>query len=258
MNLKEKLEFHYKAFDKTHLSPDPLQFLHQYSDENDIEVTGLISALFAYGNVKQIVNTLNRITAILGKHPYNFLLNVKETEIKKLFKGVYHRFYSNYDVETLFIILRQILREEKSIKNIFIKGYNCNEKNLKNAISEFSQRMFLNSVLNKRKKTHGLTFMFPDPRNGSACKRMNLFLRWMIRKDNLDFGLWGEIPPRKLVIPVDTHVSKICRLLKLTARKNADWKMAEEITENLKKFDSVDPVKYDFAICHIGMRKLKF
>jgi len=100
--------------------------------------------------------------------------------------------------------------------------------------------------------------MFPIPEKGSACKRMNLFLRWMVRKDELDFGLWNEIPVSKLIIPVDTHVASICTELKLTTRKNVSWKMAEEITENLKKFDPDDPVKYDFAICHIGMRKLKF
>jgi uncharacterized protein (TIGR02757 family) len=87
---------------------------------------------------------------------------------------------------------------------------------------------------------------------------MNLFLRWMVRKDELDFGIWNEIPPDKLVIPVDTHIARICKLLKLTKRENVSWKMAEEITENLKKFDPADPVKYDFAICHIGMRKMVF
>jgi uncharacterized protein (TIGR02757 family) len=104
----------------------------------------------------------------------------------------------------------------------------------------------------------GIKFMFPRPELGSACKRMNLFLRWMVRKDELDFGIWNEIPSDKLVIPVDTHIARICQLLKLTKRKNVSWKMAEEITENLKRFDPADPVKYDFAICHIGMRKLKF
>lgn len=106
--------------------------------------------------------------------------------------------------------------------------------------------------------THGMKFMIPDPLKGSACKRMNLFLRWMIRKDQLDFGLWNEIPASKLVIPVDTHVAKICKQLKLTKKKNESWQMAEEITEHLKKFDAFDPVKYDFAICHIGIRKLMF
>jgi len=99
--------------------------------------------------------------------------------------------------------------------------------------------------------------MFPDPKKGSACKRMNLFLRWMVRKDDMDLGLWGEIPTSKLIIPVDTHVARIAKELGLTKQTTANWKMAEEITENLKMFDREDPVKYDFALCHIGMRKLK-
>ncbi len=106
--------------------------------------------------------------------------------------------------------------------------------------------------------SRGLKFMFPLPEKGSACKRMNLFLRWMVRKDELDFGLWGEIPTSKLIMPVDTHIARICKQLKLTESKNVSWNMAEEITKNLKKFDLNDPVKYDFAICHIGMRKLSF
>ena len=100
--------------------------------------------------------------------------------------------------------------------------------------------------------------MFPLPSKGSACKRSNLFLRWMVRQDDLDFGIWDKIPKSKLIIPVDTHVAKICKTLKLTTRKNVCWLMAEEITNNLKAFDAEDPVKYDFAICHIGMRKLSF
>ena len=100
--------------------------------------------------------------------------------------------------------------------------------------------------------------MFPNPQSGSACKRMNLFLRWMVRKDELDFGIWKAVRKDQLVIPVDTHIARISRELGLTTRKNVSWQMAEEITEKLKKFDSKDPIKYDFAICHIGIRKLEF
>ena len=118
---------------------------------------------------------------------------------------------------------------------------------------ELYQNLFV-----EEKVTQGIKFMFPLPSKGSVCKRMNLFLRWMVRKDELDFGLWDEIDKSKLIIPVDTHIARICRKLKLTKKKNINWNMAEEITENLKKYDPDDPVKYDFAICHIGMRKLRF
>jgi uncharacterized protein (TIGR02757 family) len=131
------------------------------------------------------------------------------------------------------------------------------DENLKDAISFFS-RHFLEIISSNEGLTHGVKFMFSDPVNGSACKRMNLFLRWIVRKDQLDFGLWNEIHTSQLIIPVDTHVAKICKMIGLSSTKNVSWKMAEEITNKLKKFDPADPVKYDFAICHIGMRKLAF
>ena len=144
------------------------------------------------------------------------------------------------------------------LKNYFYPDIKETDSNTKNAITNFSN-YFLQKAQNEfGELSRGLKFMFPLPEKGSACKRMNLFLRWMVRKDELDFGLWDEIPTSKLIIPVDTHIARICKQLKLTKRKNVSWQMAEEITENLKQFDPNDPVKYDFAICHIGMRKLSF
>jgi len=151
-----------------------------------------------------------------------------------------------------------VYNEFGSLKKLFLSGYQETDSNTKNAIANFSD-FFLQTALNEfGVLSRGLKFMFPLPEKRSACKRMNLFLRWMVRKDDLDFGLWNEISTSKLIIPVDTHVARICKQLKLTKRKNVSWQMAEEITDNLKKFDINDPVKYDFAICHIGMRKLSF
>lgn len=258
MNLKQKLEYHYKTFDRTKMEPDPLQFLHLFKDERDIEVMGLITSVFAYGNVKQIENTIKKLLVFFDGKPYEFIKNFSGESGKKSLQGINHRFYSEDDIIKLLIILNKELIIHKSIKNIFINGYNISDYNVKNGISNFSNH-FLNSFIQSfGRVSNGIKFMFPLPEKGSACKRMNLFLRWMIRKDELDFGLWNEIPTSKLVIPVDTHIARICKQLNLTARKNADWKMAEEITDNLKKFDPLDPVKYDFAICHIGIRKLKF
>lgn len=259
MNLKQKLDYHYNAFNKSQISPDPLQFLHLYKNENDIELIGFIASIFAYGNVRQIINTLERISTILGKEPYNYILNFSEEEYENL-EGLKHRFYTQEDIINLFIVLRDIYSSFGSLKYLFFTFYNPEEYNLKNAISNFSEHLVseIKKQTNSINVTRGIKFMFPIPEKGSACKRMNLFLRWMVRKDELDFGLWSEIPTSKLVIPVDTHIAKICKYLKLTRRKNVCWKMAEEITNNLKRFDPIDPVKYDFALCHIGMRKLKF
>ncbi|MCW8803075.1 MAG: TIGR02757 family protein [Ignavibacteriaceae bacterium] len=256
MNIKNKLEYHYKAFDKSKLEPDPLQFSHKFKDENDIEVMAFIASVFAYGNVKQIVNTLNRFLAIANNKPYRFIQSFS-TNNSKLGNFI-HRFYSTEDILQLFQLLNLVYNEFGSLKKLFLTGYQEVDSNTKNAITNFS-----NHFLQKAQDEYGtlsrvLKFMFPLPEKGSACKRMNLFLRWMVRKDELDFGLWREIPTSKLIIPVDTHVARICKQLKLTKRKIVSWQMAEEITYNLKQFDPNDPIKYDFAICHIGMRKLSF
>lgn len=254
--LKKKLDDHYKFFDRTKISPDPLEFPHRFTHPLDIEISAFVSSVFAYGNVKQIMNTLEKLHNIMGSSPLNFILSYPEEKKNQLFKNIKHRFYSSGDVHSLFAALGKIYRRHISLKNLFL-FCNANEFELKKSLSQFSCKMIELSS-NSKKPSRGIVFMFPNPEKGSACKRMNLFLRWMVRKDELDFGLWNEIPTSKLLIPVDVHIARICKQLKLTNKKNVSWKMAEEISEKLKKFDPVDPVKYDFAICHIGMRKLEF
>jgi len=257
LNLKKKLEYHYKYFNKRNISPDPIEFLHRYKNYFDIEISGIVSSIFAYGNVKQINQTLQSIHSIMNHQPYDFVINYNYSTDKKFFKKIVHRFYTSDDISKFFYVLNKIYVSYQSLKYFFLLYYFNEEKNLKSSISFFSKNML--GIFNSRfNVSAGIKFMFPDPLKGSACKRMNLFLRWMVRKDDIDFGLWNEIPASKLVIPVDTHVAKICRNLGLTKRKNTSWLMAEEITENLRRFDPADPVKYDFAICHIGMRKMNF
>jgi uncharacterized protein (TIGR02757 family) len=258
MNLKQKLEYHYRAFDKNKLQPDPLQFLYLFDNEQDIELIGFIASIFAYGNVKQIEKTLKKLLNVFNHQPFKFITNFNAKRDLSSLSGIKHRFYNEDDISKLIIVLRDEINNYKSIKNIFLRGYNSSDENVKSAITHFSNH-FLNSFNQSFGKiSNGTKFMFPLPEKGSACKRMNLFLRWMVRKDELDFGLWNEIKTNQLIIPVDTHIARICKTLKLTKRKNVSWLMAEEITYNLKKFDNDDPVKYDFAICHIGIRKLKF
>ena len=258
MNLKQKLDYHYNAFDRSKLKPDPLQFLHLFNDEKDIEVMGLIASIFAYGSVKQIINSLNKIIEITKNEPYNFTMQFDFQKDKIKLNGLKHRFYTEKDITHLFFLIQTAYREFGSLKNLFSMGFDKNDENVKNGITNFSE-YFLNSYKRMYGNfSNGIKFMFPLPQKESACKRMNLFLRWMVRKDELDLGLWNEISPNKLIIPVDTHIARICKQLKLTNRKNVNWKMAEEITGKLKRFDPVDPVKYDFALCHIGMRKIEF
>lgn len=256
-SFKLKLDYHYKYFDKSQISPDPLEFLHSYSNYHDIEISGILSSVFAYGNVKQIINILDKIHSAMDYKPYEFVMNFNVNKDSAKLSEVKHRFFSVNDIVKLFAALNKIYKVYGSLKYLFLLYYFEKDNSLKDTISFFSKHL-TDLISDGLKPSHGIKFMFPDPYKGSACKRMNLFLRWMVRKDDLDFGLWCEIPTSKLIIPVDTHVAKICKKLKLTKQKNVSWKMAEEITEQLKKFDPNDPVKYDFAICHIGMRGLKF
>lgn len=255
--LKKKLNIAYKSFDKSKISPDPLEFLHRYKNPRDIEISGIISSTFAYGNIKQIMSILEKIHKIMGQSPYDFVLNFNLNKDRNKFNNIYHRFFSDNDIVTLFAVLNEIINTYSSIKYMFLLYDFDKDSNLKNSISFFSQN-FKHRIKKYSTLTQGLKFMFPDPLSGSACKRMNLFLRWMIRKDELDFGIWEEFLPNKLVIPIDTHIAKISKQIGLTKLKTVNWNMAEEITNNLKKFDKNDPVKYDFALCHIGMRKEKF
>lgn len=256
--LKKRLDYHYRYFDKNEISPDPLEFLHKYSNPIDIEAIGIISSVFAYGRVEQIISVLKRLENLMEHSPYEFIANYSHEEDASIFQGLKHRFYTPEDIALLFHILHRAYTAYGSLKGLFLLYYFEKENNLKESVSFFARNLINLSGLKGSDVSPGLKFMFPDPLLGSACKRMNLFLRWMVRQDELDFGLWNEIPKSKLVIPVDTHVARICRELHLTSRSNVSWQMAEEITENLKKFDINDPVKYDFAICHIGMRRMNF
>ncbi|MDQ7815949.1 MAG: TIGR02757 family protein [Melioribacteraceae bacterium] len=256
-DLKKKLDYHYRYFDKSKISPDPLEFLHRYNNYHDIEISGIISSIFAYGNIKQIMSTLEKIHSIMNHNPYEFVRKYKIEKGIEDFVRIKHRFYCSSDIANLFKGLNKIYSEYNSLQEFFKIEDSSSKFGIKNLIASFSKRIIELIIVNDS-VSHGIKFMFPDPYKGSACKRMNLFLRWMVRKDELDFGLWNKIPASKLIIPVDTHIAKICKELKLTKLKNVSWKMAEEITENLKKFDPDDPVKYDFAICHIGMRGLEF
>ncbi len=255
--LKRKLDYHYRAFDKSTISPDPVEFPQRYSNYCDIEISAFLSSIFAYGRVVQIQKSLTLLHDLMDNQPYNFIQNYSIKKGEKLFKNFIHRFYKPEDIVILFNILRTVYDNYESLNKLFLLYYFEEDKNLKNSISFFSNN--LKSLLKtKWENSPRLKFMFPDSMKGSACKRMNLFLRWMIRKDEIDLGLWKEIPTSKLVIPVDTHIAKICKELKLTEHKVVSWNMAEEITNNLAMFNPKDPVKYDFALCHISMRKMQF
>ena len=186
-NLKRKLDYHYKAFDISRLSPDPLEFLHNYSDFYNIELAGILASTFAYGNVKQIINSLQKLFSLIGPNPHEFVLNFRYEKDKRYFENIKHRFYSADDISLLFNGLSKVYNEYGSLNYLFVLYHFVEDETIKNSVARFSNNL-IDLCRYSDKPSHGIKFMFPDPYKGSACKRMNLFLRWMVRKDELDFG----------------------------------------------------------------------
>lgn len=258
-NLKDCLDKLYTAFDLKFLSPDPLEFVHQFKKPEEREVVGLIASSLAYGRVDKILASIRSVLEKMGNKPYRFVVNFNPKTDTKIFDGFVHRFNTGKDIACLVYFAKQMIEESGSVGKFFLKGYSNADKSIKNALVSFSERVLSlapSPIYGKQSlpKNAGVRFFFPSPKDGSPCKRLNLYLRWMVRNgDKLDFGLWKDIPSNKLIIPLDTHIARISRNIGLTKRKSPDWKMAEEITENLKKLDPMDPVKYDFALCRLGI-----
>lgn len=224
------------------IQDDPIQFPHRFDLKQNIEISGFISAAFAYGNRKKIIENLEGIHSSIGESPYEFILNFDIDRDAMLFRGFCYRFNKEEDILNLFMLLKNIYARFDSMEDAFLQGYSEEDYNIKQSLINFVE--FL-----------GYSKLIPSPKNGSACKRLNLFLKWMVRKGPVDLGIWEKIPASKLIIPLDTHVAKISRLWGLTERKADDWRTAEEITDNLKLFDPEDPAKYDFAIFGAGINK---
>lgn len=248
--LKELLDNLYLSYKHKFSSKDPVWILHRLSDEKDIELIGLITSAYAYGSVEQINRFTNTLLQRIGSKPYEFTINFEKRKDKKFLKGLNYRFNTEKDLVNLFYSINKILLKHSSLKNLFLSNYSRECDNIIEALTGFSNALNLNGKGGKY-----FNYLVPNPLNGSTCKRMNLFLRWMVRKDEIDLGIWNEVETSKLIMPVDTHIARISKKLRLVKRKSIDLKFAVELTESLKKFDSADPVKYDFALCHIGIDK---
>ncbi|MBZ0204606.1 MAG: TIGR02757 family protein [Ignavibacteria bacterium] len=253
--LKEKLEAHYITYKQKFSSKDPVWILHRFTDEKDIELVALITAAYAYGSVDQINMFINALLQKTGNKPYEFTINFSKRKDKNHLSGLYYRFNSHIDLLDMFSTLNKALLKFGSLKNLFLSHYQPSHKNIIPALSGFTDELNKNIRSSESSYYH---YLFSNPVNKSACKRMNLFLRWMVRKDEIDTGLWKGIKTSKLVMPVDTHIAWISKKMKLVTRKTIDLKFALELTDKLKEFDPVDPVKYDFALCHIGIDKKEF
>lgn len=269
--LKKTLDKFYREYNfKERIKHDPIEFPRRYSCPDDMEIAGFIASCFAYGKVDLFKPVIEKILKPGGEHPSAFLKNFILIKDKKHFQGISYRFNKEKDILCFVYILNHTLNEWGSLKNLFYHYYNpsmtpltkraiegrSEHKDIGYALSKFVNYFMgtdTSPVYGRNIKPYGLKQLFASPENDSACKRMNLFLRWMVRTKDIDFGLWDKIPSSELIIPLDTHIARISRCLGLTKRKSSDWKTAKEITESLKKLDPDDPLKYDFALCHYGV-----
>jgi uncharacterized protein (TIGR02757 family) len=252
MKNKELLDNLVKKYETSDfIQDDPVKFPHMFDNYQDKEVSGLIASALAYGKRENILKSTQKILEIMNFEPYNFVTNFNIKNDYKIFDGFIHRYTTGKDIALLIFALNQAFKEYKDLKNMFLEEFSLQDKNIKPALSHFVN--IIRSYVLGQEDTKGIFFLLPSPEKGSACKRLNMFLRWMVRSGPVDLHLWQEVPADKLIIPLDVHVAKLSRKLSLTDRKVDDWKTAEEITENLKQFDANDPVKYDFAIFGLGV-----
>ena len=244
---------------KRHVAMDPVQFVHRYSDSVDREVVGFLAAAFSYGHVKTILATVEDIVSRMGSHPAQFVASFDPGPNVSVFRGFRHRWSNGQDLAVLLWILRRLLEDHDSLEAAVARGVSGGEVSVEAALDRFSrealdyghERFYSKRDLETRR---GVRYFFPRTTHGSACKRLNLFLRWMVRPDDgVDCGLWNTVTSRQLVIPVDTHVARISRYIGLTEIQSPGWKMALDITNSLKRLDGSDPLRYDFALCHLGI-----
>ncbi|HTP65035.1 MAG TPA: TIGR02757 family protein [Geobacteraceae bacterium] len=259
MRLKEILDNLYAARSPAHLANDPLSFCHRYGDPKDQEIVGLIASSFAYGNVKIILRNLESIFTEMGTSPRAFVEAFEPGRGLSLFAGFRHRFNDGRDLCALLLACRTMIEEADSIGEFFLGCHDAVADDITPSLVAFCSAIMAFDYASVFGATgfpedSYFPFLFPSPATGSACKRLCMFLRWMVRPaDGIDLGLWRDVSPAKLVIPVDAHIRRICGYLGLTSRRQADWRMAREITSALKELDPDDPVKYDFPLCHLGI-----
>ena len=226
------------------ITGDPISVPHRFSQLQDIEIAGFFAAIMAWGQRQTIINKANELLSLMDDSPYEFIKGHKEKD-RKVFLDFRHRTLQPDDVIYLLDVLQQYYNNHKSLEDAFAQKMGVDSKDTFGALQGFHEMIFDHPDVMERTRKHIST-----PQRKSSCKRLNMFLRWMVRKDDrgVDFGVWKKISPSQLVIPLDLHVGRTARKLGLLSRNINDWQAATELTNELKKFDPADPVKYDFAL----------
>lgn len=245
----EALEELYLTYNRQEfIHPDPLEFLLRYEDPLDREVVGLIASSLAYGRVGQILRSVTRVLDSMGKSPVEFILEISPKTCRETFCTFKHRFTTGDHIVDLLRGIRRILLEYGSLQACFLDGVRSSHATVLPALSRFV------SVLREAMEGRGHHFLVPSPDRGSACKRLNLFLRWMVRADEVDPGGWTGVQASQLIVPLDTHMHQIGLALGLTTRRQADMRTAMEMTDGFRMIFPSDPVRYDFALTRLGIQ----
>src|SRR5579884_301302 len=256
--LAPRLESFYRSQPQIdRIKDDPVEFPRRYLDPKEIELVGWLASALAYGRVDLFKAAVEKILALMEGRPYDYLSRFDPKRERRRFEGIYYRLNTTDDLFCFIYLMSRVVQRFGSVGHLFRSLYREEEEDLGPTLSRFIATVTevdLTPIYGRNEIPDGLRQLLSSPAQGSACKRLNLYLRWMVRPDDgVDFGLWKEIPPAKLIIPLDTHIIRIARYLHLTRRKTPDWKMAQEITQSLKAFDPLDPLKYDFGLCHLGI-----
>jgi uncharacterized protein (TIGR02757 family) len=247
-DLKSFLEQKYLEYNRAEfVANDPVSIPHRFTGKEDIEISGFLAATLSWGQRVTIINYSNRLISLMDSSPYEFITLSGEREFARFLTFV-HRTFNGDDCIYFLHALRSLYLEHGGMENVFLDGYRP-RKSIIAAISHFREKMLLTPHLSRSVKH------ISDPHNGSASKRINMFLRWMVRNDGngVDLGIWKKLDPADLMCPLDVHSGRVARKLGLLKRKPDDWKAVEELTANLRVFDSSDPVKYDFALFGLGV-----
>jgi uncharacterized protein (TIGR02757 family) len=255
--LRPPLERLYREFDyDARLQRDAIQYPLRYPDAADREIVALLTACLAYGRVELFGRALDLVLAAMGPSPAAFVRDFQPTRDAARFASFIYRFNRPRDLVAFCVAARDVLARHGTLEKCFLAGDLDPHGPIAPALERFARAFVdadLRDVFPRGRRSRGYRHLFPLPSAGGPCKRLLLFLRWMVRREPPDFGLWTGVSPSRLLMPIDTHVENMSRAIGLTRRRSRNWKMVEEITARLALLDAADPVKYDFALCHTRM-----
>ena len=245
--LRERLDALVTTFDISTITPDPLELVLRFDDPRDQEVAGLLAAAFAYGRAGVVVANIGTVLARMTPAPYAYVAAFNRADALRRFAGFSHRFHKTRELVDLLERIAEAVRVHGTLGELFRLCYDDRDADIGPSLGRF-----VDAIIGVR-PTAALHYLLTSPADASACKRMNLFLRWMVRRTSPDLGIWTFVDPAKLVVPLDTHIHRIATFLGLNDRRTPDWKAARGITDRLARFDEADPVRYDFALCRLGI-----